>query len=542
MNVKPVLVAVAIAAGLAGAFTAGRYTTTKRDAPATQPVAGSPEAPKQRKLLYYRNPMGLADTSPVPKKDAMGMDYLPVYEGDDEAGDAAGTVKLTAEKIQKLGVRTERVEQRQISRTLRAVGTLEVNERGLFTVAPKFDGWIERLYVNTTGQAVRKGQALMEVYAPELVSAQREYLIAHAGIKRLDQASEEARSGFRDLADAALTRLGYWDISEAQLKHLRESGEVKRTLTIVAPASGVILEKPSVAGKRFMAGEPLYQIADLSTLWLIAEVFEQDLAHVRVGQQVIFRVEAYPEQRFSGKVSFIYPTLSRETRTAKVRIELPNRGNQLKPAMYGTAELAAGSPRHVLALPESAVIDSGTRKVVLVERGEGRFEPRAVKTGSRGDAYLEVLEGVKEGESVVVRANFLIDSESNLMAALGGFSAEGSAAATPVKPAAPAAKVHSAKARVEAIDAGASSFTLTHGPIPSLKWPGMTMDFHVADKALLKGLKPGMAIAIEFEERGEGEYVLTRINTDAARRHDNPPHPHADEGRGEGARAGEGKH
>jgi len=379
----------------------------------------------ERKIRYYRNPMGLPDTSPVPKKDSMGMDYIPVYEGDE----SGNTVVISPEKVQLLGVLSSPVERRVLTRTVRAVGTVQVDERGQYTLAPKFEGWIERLHVNTTGEPVRKGQPLMEVYSPELVSAQQEFLIANAGRQSLAGGSAVARKGLASLSDSALERLRNWDIGEAQLERLRRTGKATRTLTIAAPVSGVVLEKPSVEGMRFQPGDILYRIADLDTVWLIAEVFEQDLALVRPGQEAQLSVSAYPDRTFQGEVIFIYPGLSPETRTAKVRIELPNPDGLLKPAMFGTAHLAAGEQVPVLAVPDSAVIDSGTRRIALVALGEGRFEPRELRTGRRADGYLEVLEGLREGESVVTRANFLIDAESNLKAALSGMSAKPAAQA-----------------------------------------------------------------------------------------------------------------
>nr|WP_241663996.1 efflux RND transporter periplasmic adaptor subunit [Stutzerimonas nosocomialis] len=224
------------------------------------------------------------------------------------------------------------------------------------------------------------------------------------------------------LRTRALERLRNWDVGEAQLERLRRTGRVTRTLTISAPVDGVVLDKPSVAGMRFQPGDVLYRIADLDSIWLIAEVFEQDLALVRPGQQARLSVSAYPDMTFQGEVTFVYPDLSPTTRTAKVRIELANSEGLLKPAMFGTARIATGEPMPVLAVPESAVIDSGTRQVALVALGEGRFEPRELRTGRRADGHLEVLEGLGEGESVVTRANFLIDAESNLKAALSGMS------------------------------------------------------------------------------------------------------------------------
>ncbi len=380
-----------------------------------------PPPPKGRgKILYYRNPMGLADTSPVPKKDSMGMDYLPVYEGDDDGGPM---LKISLDKVQKLGVRTETVTRRALTRTLRAVGTVQVDERRQELVAPKFEGYVETLYVNTTGQDVRKGQTLMDIYSPDLVLAEEEYLAAWKSLQDLPaDASREAREAARMLADGALQRLRNWDIPHAEVAKLQRTGKVSRTLALPCLVNGVVLEKKVVVGQRFMPGDVLYSLADLSSVWVIAEVYEQDLAFVHVGQEAKVSFDALPGATFAGKVTFIYPTLSPDTRTAKLRIELPNRDGRLKPALYGTVEIAtvaASGP--VLAIPESALLDSGSRKVVLIERGEGRYEPRDVKTGARADGYLQVLSGLSGGEKVVVSANFLIDSESNLRAALQSF-------------------------------------------------------------------------------------------------------------------------
>ncbi len=378
------------------------------------------EAPRAKgKILLYRNPMGLPDTSPVPKKDPMGMDYVPVYEGDEPAG--GPVVKINPDKVQKLGVRTEVAAMRTLTRTVRAVGTVQADERRLHTVAPKFDGWIQTLHVNTTGQSVAKGQALMDVYSPDLISAQQEYLIAWKGSQALRGADARTQAGMRELMASALMRLHNWDISDEDLEQLPQEGKPRQFLTLRSRANGVVIEKPSIEGKRFMAGEVLYQIADLSSVWVVADVFEQDLAFIHPGQAVKIKVDAYVDREFAGKVTFVYPTLTAETRTAKVRIELSNAERLLKPAMYARLEMASGhGGAPVLTVPDSAILDTGTRQVVLVRRGEGAFEPRTVRTGLHADNYVEVLDGVREGETVVVSANFLIDAESNLKAALGG--------------------------------------------------------------------------------------------------------------------------
>ena len=391
------------------------------DARQSPTQAASPAKPKgERKVLYYRNPMGLPDTSPVPKKDSMGMDYVPVYA--DEQDDS-GMVKISPAKVQMLGVQTAPAQMREITRTIRAVGTVQANERSLYIVNTKFDGWIEKLDVDATGEIVRRGQPLMEVYAPELVVAEQEYVLAYRALGQMAGASPAVLSSARQLADASLQRLKNWDISEGQIRRLQRDGTVVRTLTIYAPADGVVMEKTAIDGMRFMAGEPLYRIADLSTVWLIAEVFEQDLGSIQDGQGAKVTVNAYPGKTFTGKVDFIYPTVSRDTRTAKVRLIIPNPDLRLKVDMYANVELAATSGRGpVLAVPASAVIDSGTKQVVLVERGEGIYEPREVKLGARTESFDEVRAGLKEGERVVVSANFLIDAESNLRAALKAFA------------------------------------------------------------------------------------------------------------------------
>jgi Cu(I)/Ag(I) efflux system membrane fusion protein len=390
----------------------------------TQPPATSPPAAPvgkgKGKLLYYRNPMGLPDTSPIPKKDSMGMDYIPVYEGE-EAG-AEGAVKINPSKVQQLGVQIVPVERRELTRTIRAVGTVQADERRLFVVNTKFEGWIEKLYVNATGQPVRRGEPLMELYAPELVVAEREYVLALQSQRSMANAGAEPRGAAGQLAQASLQRLKNWDISNEQLTRLQR-GTVTRTLTLRAPADGVVLEKMAVEGMRFMPGEPLYRIADLSSVWVLADVFEQDLGVVRDGEEVKITVNAYPGTTFSGKVAFIYPTVSQETRTGKVRIIVANSDLRLKTGMYANVALDIGAVNHpVVAVPDSAVIDSGTRQAVLVERGEGMFEPREVKLGAHADGFYEIREGLAVGERVVVSANFLIDAESNLKAALKAFA------------------------------------------------------------------------------------------------------------------------
>lgn len=411
---------VVVVAGVTAGYWMGSRSS---GGPPREAAGGMKEV---RRILYYRNPMG-PDTSPVPKKDPMGMDYIPVYEsGEPKADVPAGAVKISLDKVQLLGVRSEAAELRELRRTVRAVGTIQANERSLYMVAPRFEGWIEKLYVNTTGQSVRRGQPLMQVYSPDLVTAQEEYLIALRGADKLKGSGSDAQAVIQQVADDSLRRLRNWGISDQELQALRRNGKPTRLLTYRSAASGVVLSKSSVEGMRFMPGEVLFEIADLSSVWVLAEVSEQEVGLIRLGQEAKLDIVAYPDKTFVGKVAFLYPTLDAGTRTAKVRIELANPDGLLKPAMFVNVKLASGHMHgEVLAVPESAVLDSGTRQAVLVRHSEGMFEPRAVELGMNADGYVEITDGLREGEQVVVRANFLIDAESNIKAALETFSAHG---------------------------------------------------------------------------------------------------------------------
>jgi membrane fusion protein, copper/silver efflux system len=277
--------------------------------------------------------------------------------------------------------------------------------------------------VNTTGQTVRRGDPLLEVYSPDLVLAQREYLVARAAAADMAQADPMARDNAKAIAAAALSRLRNWDISADQLGRLQRSGNATHTLILRAPIGGIVMDKQALEGLHFAAGDMLYRIVDLSTVWLLAEVYEQDLAQIRPGNAANITVHAYPDRLFEGRVAFVYPTVNAQTRTAKVRIQVPNPELLLKTDMYATVEIAApAGSTPTLAVPDSAVLDTGTRQTVLIDRGEGRFEPRAVKLGARAGGHAAVLEGVREGEKVVTGANFLIDAESNLRAALQAFT------------------------------------------------------------------------------------------------------------------------
>ncbi|MBN8990573.1 MAG: efflux RND transporter periplasmic adaptor subunit [Rhizobiales bacterium] len=373
------------------------------------PEAMTAKSGERGRIKFYRNPMGLPDTSPTPKKDSMGMDYLPVYEGEQ---DDDSSVKVSAGKLQKAGVQTEVAERRTLNTMVRAPGTVQQDERRVSVVSLRFEGFIDTVDNVTTGTHVRKGQPLMRIYGPNLSSAAAEYLSAlnarpEAGIN--NQALKGARR--------RLENLGAPDAFIADIERARE---VPVYMNWPAPQDGEIVERTAVNGMRAAPGDILFRIVDRNFVWVMVDVAERDLALIEVGQKVVVRPRAYPDRPFTGKVTVIYPNLRAETRTARVRIELPNPDDVLRPDMYAEVEIATGTDAPVVTVSSSAVIDSGERQLVLLDKGEGRFEPRAVKLGRRGGGLTEIKEGLAENDKVVSSANFLIDAESNLKAALKG--------------------------------------------------------------------------------------------------------------------------
>jgi len=347
-----------------------------------------------------------------------GMTLVPVEEEKHEemAEMPAGTVRISPEIQQKIGVTFGTVEFRPLEKKIRAAARIAYDESRMKDINTKFPGWVESLKVDFTGRMTRKGEPLFSIYSPELVSAQEEYLLALKA-RDLSQGQPGFAANSETLLDAARRRLAYWDLTEEQIKELEKSRQTVKTMTFYAPFTGFVIEKNVVQGKFVMAGESLYRIADISSVWLLADLYEQEIPFVSVGQEVLIELPFFPGESFSGKISYIYPYLENMTRTVKARVTLPNRDFRLKPEMFGYAEIKIplGSK---LSLPESAILDSGTRKIVFVDRGNGYLEARDVHLGVRADGYFEVLHGIKEGERVVTSANFLVDSESKLKSAL----------------------------------------------------------------------------------------------------------------------------
>jgi Cu(I)/Ag(I) efflux system membrane fusion protein len=372
------------------------------------------EAKGDRKIKYYRNPMGLPDTSTVPKKDSMGMDYIPVYEGDDSDD---GSVKLSPGKIQRTGVKSEPAELRRIRTLVRAPGTIQLDERRISVIAMRADSYVQKVADVTTGSRVAKGQPLMEVYSPAVSSAAAEYVAT---------ITSKATAGIEPYGRGSRQRLMNLDVPEPAIAEMEKNRAVPITIHWSAPREGIVLQRNAVEGMRAQPGDVLFRIADVSLVWAVVDVAERDLGGIAVGQPVAVRARSYPGRQFDGRISVIYPQLNKETRTARVRVELPNADLALLPDMYVDAEIDTGTQAPVVAVAESSILDTGSRQTVLVDKGQGRFEPREVKLGRRGDGYVEIRNGLAEGDAIVTSANFLIDAESNLKAALKGFAEAGS--------------------------------------------------------------------------------------------------------------------
>ena len=397
----------------------------KKDAQGRDYIAvrapGEASAADGRKALYYRNPMGLADTSPMPKKDSMGMDYIPVYA--DEGADEPGTVKINLDRVQRLGVRTAKVTRQAMSETVLLSGTVTADERRLGVVALKFPANIVKLHVAATGEKVRKGQPLFDIQSPFLLREELDLALA-LGARDVadDQGGVVARSNARSIK-AARERLHLYEVPQSEIDRLIRTGVATGSVTWRAPQNGAVLEKPIVAGMQAEPGITLYRLADLSNVWVIAEAPENSLAIAKPGATARISLNAFPGKTFEGRVTFVYPEVSMTTRTAKVRIELANSDGTLLPGMFASVEIASPPGEPVMTVPDSALIDSGSRQVVIVVRGEGRFEPRAVTIGRRANGMVAVLSGLDGTEEVATSATFLIDAESNLRAALQSFTA-----------------------------------------------------------------------------------------------------------------------
>lgn len=385
----------------------------KEEAPAAaQPSGQAGAKPAPKKKTMYRSTMNPGEISDKPGKDSMGMEMVPfeVEEGG-EVSEVGGRirVKISSERQQLIGVKTALVGFQDIPKIIRAVGRVDYAEPNISFVNLKYDGWVEKLFVSSTGRSVRKGEPLFDLYSPDLVAAQQEYLIAlKAGAALRDAAG---------ILKSAREKLKLWNVTDAQIEELGKTGEARRALTVYSPASGIVVEKNVFQGQKVMSGENLFKIADLTRVWILGQVYDYELPFLKTGQQVMASLSYYPGESFEGRIAYIYPYLKPETRTNEIRIEVANPGLKLKPEMFANLEIHVDYGNK-LTIPASAVLDAGVSKIVFVALGNGYFEPREVKLGVRGDELYEVLGGVAADEAVVISANFLVDSESSLKAAL----------------------------------------------------------------------------------------------------------------------------
>ena len=334
--------------------------------------------------------------------------------------DSAHSVMLDSADQRRIGVTYAPVEFGPLADEVRTVGQVTVDETRVRTISTKVDGWVERLHVDYTGQAVGRAAPLLDIYSPMLVTAQEELLLALRLSRDVAHGSADARASAEDLVASARRRLSWWDIPGEQLLEIERAGEVQRTLTLNAPTAGVVIEKNVTVGQRVMAGDVLYRVADLSSVWVESEVYEQDLRFIRVGQVATADFDAMPGERFTGRIAYVYPTLTPETRTARVRMLLPNEDRRLKPGMYATLHLTGAAGQGVLNVPRGAVLATGEWRIVFVRRPDGHLEPRQVHVGRTSDDRVEIIDGLALGETVVASATFLVDAESNLGTALGG--------------------------------------------------------------------------------------------------------------------------
>jgi membrane fusion protein, copper/silver efflux system len=382
--------------------------------------AGMVDPKTGKKIKYWAAPMDPKYIRKEPGKSPMGMDLVPVYEEEGEEKEPVSTIRIDPVTEQNMGVRYGRVVRKPLAKSIRTYGSITYDEKRLYTINTKFDGWIDKLYVDFEGEKVSRGQPLFTIYSPDLVSTQKDLLLAVRQMHRLPaSASAVARGDARRMLNASRVRLRYWDLTDKQIDSIEKKGAVQKTVTVYSPAVGVVTKKNAFEGHFVKAGVHQFEIADLSTVWVDVDIYEYELPWVRKDMPAIMELSYVPGRRFSGKVLFVYPYLDMKTRTARLRLAFENPTGELKPGMYATITLKSSLPGKSLVIPQEAVIDSGVRKIVFVARGKGKFTPREVELGVEGDNYdVQVLRGLSEGEKIVVSGQFMLDSESRLREAV----------------------------------------------------------------------------------------------------------------------------
>ncbi len=410
------LIGALLTASLAACGRSNQAPTATPSHAAVRESASTTSAPG--KVLYWKSSMIPGYRSEKPGKDPMGMDLVPVHAGEAPAG-PPGTVTISPETIQQIGVKTSVVRKETLRRDIRTIGRIDYDESLVTDVAPKIGGWVEQQYVNFPGQLVRKGQALGTIYSPELVATEQEYLnaIQYQG-KLKNSPLEDASSGANNLVHAVETRLRYWDITDAQIKALRERGKITRTMVLNAPFTGIVVKKNVFQGGYVKPGESIYRLANIAEVWVYADVYEYEAPWLHLGQAAVMTLAYTPGATYRGSVIYIYPYLKQQTRTLEVRMEFRNGPNfELKPGMWANVNLKPDVSRGALVVPVDAVIQTGKQNFVIVALGGGRFIPRQVELGAQAGNTYEVLAGLQTGERIVDSAEFLINSESSLQSA-----------------------------------------------------------------------------------------------------------------------------
>jgi len=408
-----VMIAVLIA-GLAGGYFISGVLQPQTDSAAMQTKGDGPCA-NGAQPLTWRNPMNPSITSPTPAKDSMGMDYVPVCAEDGAGSGPAGTVSIDPTVVQNIGVRVTPAERKLLSREITTVGRITYDETKLVTLHPKVDGWVDKLFVDKTGESVREDTMLLSFYSPQLVATQDEYLLALSNWQQLkDSPYPDIREGAKRLLDSSLDRLRFFDVAEHQIRALQKTHKVRKSMHIHAPAAGIVTRIGVREGAHVTPSSELYQIADLSSVWVLADLYEYEIGWVKEGDTATLSVASLPGRKFTGHITYIYPYLDPKTRTNKVRIEFDNSEGLLKPDMFGDVRIVASRSKAGVFVPAEAVLITGKRAHLFVRTGPGRFEPRTVETGTRADGLVEIRSGVRDGELVVTSGQFLIDSESSI--------------------------------------------------------------------------------------------------------------------------------
>ena len=501
-----VFVAVVTAAAAYGLYWVGMSRGMQMaGGPAATAGGTATDAPKKpgdmdpatgKKVLYWHDPMVPGQKFDKPGKSPfMDMQLVPKYE---DGGGSAGGVSVDSRMQQSLGIRTSEVTKGSVTPVVEAVGSVAYNERDVAVVQARSNGFVEKLYVRAPLDPVRKGQPLAELYVPDWVAAQEEYL----SVRRL------AGTRMESIIDGARQRMRLAGMNEEQIRQVESTGKVQARLVTYAPIDGVVAELSAREGMTVMSGAPLYRINGLRTVWVNAEVRENEAAQVKVGNEVEARAAALPGKVFKGRVSAILPEVNAATRTLKARVELANPGGGLKPGMFAIVNFTPAVRKEILVVPSEAVIQTGRRSVVIVAQADGKFAPVEVQTGLEANGQTEIQKGLEAGQKVVVSGQFLIDSEASLRASETRMGEPASK-----EPAASNEAVHKGTAKVVSVDPASGRIVLDHDPIASLQWPRMSMEFQAEDKSQLASIKPGDRVEFELyaAAKKEGEFTLRSI-------------------------------